>query len=349
MGLTKPWCSPTMAFMRAGKGNSITGNIEEVWEAYRTDLEQVEVLIHKNLDSDVPLLNQIAHYILDSGGKRIRPLLVIIAAKLCGYTGNQHILLANLVEFIHTATLLHDDVIDQGVMRRGKKSVRALWGNHASILVGDYFYVTAAAYGIKLDIQEVNLILLGACRSMIEGEMKQHAKHNDLDITDQDYLNIIQSKTASLISAACRMGAVIGKAPDLTQEAMSQFGLDLGMAFQVSDDTLDYTAEKNLLGKTIGKDLKEGKITLPLIHLLKNCTKEERLEITEIVKCHGGSKKGLEQILALMQRYGSINYTMERAQTYITRAKNRLDSCFGDSPHKHALQIVADYVVTRDR
>lgn len=335
--------------MRSGKEDSPIKRIEEVWETYRADLDQVEVLIHKNLDSDVPLLNQIAHYVLDSGGKRIRPLMVIIAAKLCGYTGNQHILLANLVEFIHTATLLHDDVIDTGVMRRGKKAVRALWGNHASILVGDYFYVTAAAHGIRMNIQEVNLVLLGACRSMIDGEMKQHAKHRDLKVTDQDYLDIIQSKTASLISASCRLGAVIAEVPDLTREVMSQFGLDIGMAFQVSDDTLDYTAEKNLFGKTLGNDLKEGKITLPLIHLLKNCTKEERLKITEIVKRHGGSKKKLGQILTLMRRYGSIGYSMERAQTYIDRAKTSLDSCFGNSSHKEALQIVADYVIARDR
>jgi len=321
--------------------------IQDVWNAYRAELQRVEALIEKNLTSQVPLLNQIAHYILNSGGKRIRPLLLIMSAKLCRYTGEQHILLATLVEFIHTATLLHDDVIDQGDLRRGKKAVRTLWGNHASILVGDYLYVSAATHSISLKNQEVNYALLGACRQMIEGEMVQQARHSDLHVTDQDYLDIIRNKTASLISATCRLGAIVGKAPETEKEALTQFGLDLGTAFQVADDTLDYVAQKDLLGKALGTDLKEGKVTLPLLHLLRTCSGEEKRKIRQIVKGNGSLKKEFGHILALMHRYGSVEYAMHLAQQYVDRAKARL-AVFPDSSHKEALQVVADYVVTRD-
>ena len=333
--------------MRRREGELSSPTIQDVWNSYRDELQRVEALIEKNLASQVPLLDQIAHYILNSGGKRIRPLLLIMSARLCGYTGEQHILLATLVEFIHTATLLHDDVIDQGEIRRGKKAVRALWGNHASILVGDYLYVSAAAHGIGLKNQEVNYALLGACRQMIEGEMVQHTRHSDLNVTDEDYLDIIRNKTASLISATCRLGAIVSKAPEADKEALTQFGMDLGCAFQVADDTLDYVAEKDLLGKALGADLKEGKVTLPLLHLLRTCTEEEKRKIRQIVKGNGSLKKEFGYILALMRRYGCIQYAMDVALRYVDRAKDRL-AVFHDSPHKKALQVVADYVVTRD-
>lgn len=321
--------------------------IQDVWNSYRAELQRVEALIEKNLTSQVPLLNQIARYILNSGGKRIRPLLLIMSAKLCRYTGEQHILLATLVEFIHTATLLHDDVIDQGDIRRGKKAVRTLWGNHASILVGDYLYVTAATHSVGLNNQEINSILLGACGQMIEGEMVQHLHHSDLHVTDQDYLDIIRNKTASLISATCRLGAIVSKAPEADKEALTRFGMDLGCAFQVADDTLDYVAQKDLLGKALGTDLKEGKVTLPLLHLLRTCSEEEKRKIRQIVKGNGSLKKEFGDVLALMQHYGSIQYAMDVALQYVNRAKTYL-SVFSDSPHKKALEAVADYVVTRD-
>jgi octaprenyl-diphosphate synthase len=328
--------------------NAITpSTIQDVWDAYRDELQRVEAMIEKNVASQVPLLNQIAHYILNSGGKRIRPLLLVVSARLCGYKGEQHILLATLVEFIHTATLLHDDVIDQGEIRRGKKAVRALWGNHASILVGDYLYVNAATHGISLNIPEVNHALLGACRQMIEGEMIQHVHHSDLSVTDDEYLEIIRNKTASLISATCRLGAVVSEAPKAEREALTQFGLDLGTAFQVADDTLDYVAERDLLGKDLGTDLKEGKMTLPLLHLLKTCSEDERRKIRRIVKGNGSLNKEFGYVLALMQHYGSLQYAMEVARQYVNRAKTRL-ALFSESPHKKALEAVADYVVTRD-
>ena len=333
--------------MKDAIGVSSTQSIQEVLQSYSGDLKEVEVLIQKNLDSSVPLLNEIAQYILSSGGKRFRPLLAVVSAKLCGYTGQDHILLATLVEFIHTATLLHDDVIDQGDVRRGKKSVRTLWGNHPSILVGDYLYVSAATHSLSLDNKEVNYALLGACRQMIEGEIIQFTRHGDLHIKQEEYLNIIQHKTASLISTACLLGGVISGAPESQKKVLEQFGMDIGTAFQVADDTLDYVAETELLGKALGNDLQEGKITLPLLHLFTNCNETERNRIKEIVTGEGAVSEDFGYILNLMRHYGSIDYSMGIAHHYVTHAKSLL-SCFEDSSHKKALEVIADYVVTRD-
>jgi octaprenyl-diphosphate synthase len=346
-GLDKPGGKAYYDRMKPAVGAPAALTIREVLDAYREDLEQVEGLIQKNLDSSVPLLNQIAHYILESGGKRIRPLLVVVASRLCGYTGRDHTLIATLVEFIHTATLLHDDVIDQGEMRRGRKAARAIWGNHPSILVGDYLYVSAATHSLSLNNSEVNYTLLGACRRMIEGEMIQFSCRSNPDTKDEEYLRIIQNKTASLISAACRLGAVISNGSEREKGVLSRFGMDLGTAFQVADDTLDYTAENDLFGKTVGNDLAEGKITLPLLHLLGACSVEEKATITRILSGDAIGNGELGTIRALMQKYGSVAYSMEVAHRYVNHAKALLDE-FEDSPHKRALQAIADYVVSRD-
>jgi octaprenyl-diphosphate synthase len=333
--------------MKPALKKPVRSDLQEVWDTYRPELEKVEALIHKNLNSDSSLVNEIALYILSSGGKRIRPLLVIMTARLCRYAGEQHLFLAMLVEFIHTATLLHDDVIDQGDIRRGKKSVRALWGNHASILVGDYLYVSAAANSLELNDGEINRALLGACSRMIEGEMTQYVHHSDLNVTVEEYLSIVRNKTASLMSAACRLGAVVAKVSEVKKEILTQFGMDLGIAFQVSDDTLDYAANKTVFGKALGSDLKEGKITLPLLHLLRSCTEEESLKIKRIVKGADVPERDFGYIKSLMLRYGSIQYALDIARQYVDTAKSRLDH-FDDSLHKKALLALSDYVVARD-
>ena len=321
--------------------------IEEIWEQYRPDLLKVEAQIQKNVSSEVPLINQVAQYILNSGGKRIRPLLMILSSKLCPSAGEKHVLLAAVVEFIHTATLLHDDVIDQGHLRRGKKTVWMLWGNHASILVGDYLYATGVAQGLSLNNQEVNLVLQKACSQMIEGEMVQHAHNSDLVITESDYLRIIKQKTASLIAASCHLGGIVNGASPEQNESLFQFGQNLGIAFQVADDTLDYIAQKHRLGKTLGADLKDGKITLPLIHLLHRCSDEEKKRVTRAFGSNGSAAKQLDQVLDLMHRHGSIKYAFSVAREYVEKAKGFL-APFKPSVHKTALQVVADYVVSRD-
>jgi octaprenyl-diphosphate synthase len=321
--------------------------VQDIWERYRPDLLKVEAQIQKNLSSEVPLINQVAQYILNSGGKRIRPLLMILSSKLCSSPGEDHILLAAVVEFIHTATLLHDDVIDEGNLRRGKKTARTLWGNHASILVGDYLYATAVAHGLSLNNQEVNLGLQKACSQMIEGEMVQHVHNSDLAILESDYLRIIQHKTASLIAAACQLGGVVSGASHEQKECLYQFGQNLGIAFQVADDTLDYIAQAQRLGKTLGADLREGKVTLPLIHLLRNCPDEDKKRVTHTFRANDSSEKRFDEILDLMHRHGSIEYAFSVARGYIQKSTGFLES-FGPSVHKAAMEVVADYVVSRD-
>jgi len=321
--------------------------IQEVWELYRPDLLNVESQIQKTLASEVPIINQVALYILNSGGKRIRPLLMILSAKLCPSPTEDHVLLAAVIEFIHTATLLHDDVIDEGNLRRGRKTARTLWGNHASILVGDYLYATAVAQGLSLTNQEVNLGLQKACSQMIEGEMVQHVHNSDLEIRESDYLRIIQYKTASLIAASCYLGGIVSGGTPEQKESLYQFGQSLGIAFQVADDTLDYTAQKQRLGKTLGADLREGKVTLPLIHLLQKCSEVEKKEVIETFKSTDPSERKFDDILDLMHRHGSIEYAFSMARSYVQKAMGFL-APFAPSTHKSALRVVADYVVSRD-
>ena len=321
----------------------------QVWEYYRDELQQVEDTIKKSLNSQVSLINEVAHYILSSGGKRIRPLLLIITSRLNGREANDHpeVLLASSVEFIHTATLLHDDVIDQADVRRGKKSAHTLWGNQASILVGDYLYTQAVSCALSLASQEVNTVLAEACRLMTEGETLQLTHHGNLEVTEQEYLKVIQYKTAALLSATCRLGGIVSGLDLDKREALARFGLHLGIAYQLADDTLDYIADKDLLGKSLGKDLKEGKITLPLLHLLSNCPVRERERVKRILKMDRITERDLREILALMKRYGSIEYSLKKATESIEKAKKNLNF-FPSSLHRQALFVVADYAVSRD-
>lgn len=321
--------------------------MDQVWSHYKEALDEVEEQIKKSLDSEVPLINQVAYHILNSGGKRIRPLLLIISAQLCSSIDKRHIMLAGMTEFIHTATLLHDDVLDNAEIRRGIPAARMLWGNQASILVGDYLYTLAVCQAVKMENFEINYLLSTTCRRMSEGETLQLVHSRDLNLTEATYLQIIEYKTAALLSASCKLGGIIGSESDEKKEALSRYGRNLGIAFQVADDTLDYVADRARLGKTPGRDIKEGKVTLPLLHLLQNCSSKEKTELKKIIKKGAYRKKDLSQVIELMGQYGSIAYARQKAQDYANRAKNDL-AIFNDSIHRQALFSVADYVVRRD-
>jgi octaprenyl-diphosphate synthase len=322
-------------------------DMREVWEAYQDDLMAVDEHISNSLDSTVDLINKIARYILNSGGKRLRPLLTLISAHLCGYTGKDHLLLAGVVEFIHTATLLHDDVLDNAGTRRGKSAARTLWGNQATILVGDFLYTQSLCQSVGLANHEINRILAHAVKHTCEGETLQLSHHANIDMTEEEYFRIVEYKTATLLGAACRLGAVIADGPSHYRDAVEAFGLNLGTAFQVIDDTLDYSANKDRLGKSIGNDLREGKVTLPLLHLLTCCSAGEKMEISELFHCDEIENKDFDRILEMMEEYGSIRYATIKAQDYIEKSKKHLD-VFGNSIHRQALGVVADYVVSRD-
>jgi len=273
---------------------------------------------------------------------------MILVSKLCGYSGSENTLFAGVIEFIHTATLLHDDVIDNAEIRRGKRAARFLWGNKASILVGDYLYSRAMCQAVSLNKREVNETLAEACRRMTEGEVFQLTLNGYLNISESQYIKIVQYKTGILLSAACRVGAILGEVPFAERERLSAFGLNLGIAYQVVDDTLDYIADGEKLGKSLGKDLQDGKITLPLIDLLKNCTDGQRGKIEEILKSKDGISEGdLDYILLLMKDFGSIHYALGRARDFIEQAKEQLNT-FPESIHRQALFTLADYVVTRE-
>ncbi|MBJ6802417.1 polyprenyl synthetase family protein [Geomonas propionica] len=312
------------------------------------DLKNVELQFKKDLQSDVPLIRKVGEYVLSSGGKRIRPALVLLAAKLCGYHGSRSVPLASVVEFIHTATLLHDDVVDNANLRRGLASANTLWGNEASVLVGDFLFSKSFSLMVADGDLGILKVLADATTMIAEGEVLQLVCTSDLEITVERYIEVVRSKTAILLSAACEVGAILGGvAPELKQ-AVADYGMDLGIAFQLMDDTLDYTASEEQFGKSIGHDLEEGKITLPLIHTLKLCSDEERDFIASVVEKDLLSDEDFAQVLALVQRYGGIEHTVASASDHVALCKRHLEQ-FPPSAARDALAELADYVVTRSK
>ena len=320
----------------------------EVWDAYREDLQEVECQIHKSIISEAPLINTVANQILSSGGKRIRPLLLILSARLFGHIPTEYLVLGSLIEFIHTATLLHDDVLDEADLRRGQKTARRIWGNQTSILVGDYLYSQAMAKIAAFRNHGFNEVLADACRKMAEGEILQLCANHQPEITENSYLQIVEYKTATLVAASCKVGAIIGGASLRDQEALYRFGLNLGMAFQLADDRLDYMADGDRLGKSLGQDLKQGMVTLPLLHLLQTCPPKEKERIKVQIQRHSITEQDLSDIICLMEEYGSLTYSMTRACEYIDAAALDLMP-FLENSAKRSLGIVARYMITRDQ
>lgn len=320
----------------------------EVFALLEDDLKKVEAQFEENLRSEVSLIPTIGRYILESGGKRIRPLLLLLTARLCGYRGDRAIPLASIVEFVHTATLLHDDVVDNANLRRGQRSANVVWGNEASVLVGDFLFSKSFSLMVADGDLRVLRALSDATTRMAEGEVLQLLKTCDLAITEQEYLEVVINKTAVLIAAACEIGALLGGAGADDAEALRGFGMDVGIAFQLMDDCLDYVADREQFGKAVGADLEEGKITLPLIHTMRVCTAEERERVAGVVEKEGLEASDLEWVLALIGRHGGIEFTRGEARRRIEAAKARL-AAFPSSPEREALETVADYVLTRRR
>jgi len=322
--------------------------METALELIGDELKQVEQQFKKDLASDVPLIRKVGEYVLSSGGKRIRPALLLLSAKLCEYHGDRHVPLASVIEFIHTATLLHDDVVDNANIRRGIASANTLWGNEASVLVGDFLFSKSFSLMVADGDLNVLRVLSGATTMIAEGEVLQLVCTSDLSLTEERYIEVVKCKTAVLISAACQAGAILGKVAPGLEQALSEFGMQLGIAFQLMDDVLDYAANQAEFGKCIGHDLEEGKITLPLIHTLQLCTAEERERIGVIVTAEELSDDDFQFVFDAVHRYGGIEFTVNRAREYTNRAKSSLDP-FPSSLVKAALGELADYVVTRQR
>lgn len=312
------------------------------------DLRLVEEQFKKDLASDVPLIRKVGEYVLSSGGKRIRPAMVLLAARLCNYTGTQAIPLASVVEFIHTATLLHDDVVDSATLRRGQASANTLWGNEASVLIGDFLFSKSFSLMVAAGSLDILRVMSQATTQIAEGEVLQLLYTGDLDLSEERYIGVVRAKTAVLLSAACQCGAILGKVPSEQEQALADFGMELGIAFQLMDDLLDYTASEADFGKSIGHDLEEGKMTLPLIHTLRQCSLEEREQIAAVVAKDQVSVDDFGLVAALVRHYGGIDYTVQRARDCVAACQRHLD-LFPDSDCKRALLELAEYVVTRNR
>jgi len=310
------------------------------------DLGKVDLEFRKNLRSAVPIISAIGEYLLLSGGKRFRAKLLLISAKLCGYKGDQHVSMASLIEFIHTATLLHDDVVDRAQLRRGSESANSIWGNEACVLVGDFLFTKCFSLMVKTGNWKVLQTICEATTTMAEGELEELVRTNDLSLTEEDYLSIVAHKTAALVSAATRIGAILGDATEERTEALSQFGMNVGIAFQLIDDNLDYTSKEEEFGKKIGIDLQEGKITLPLIFTLNHCNQEENVFIQDRVASHPITKDAFFRVMQIIERYQGVRYTWHKAKGYIEKAKEHLRP-FPDSKEKEGLCALADYVLER--
>jgi octaprenyl-diphosphate synthase len=313
------------------------------------ELAQVEDEFKKHLKSKVPLISKIGkigEHLLLSGGKRFRPAIVLLCAKLCGYKGKRQIQVASVIEFIHSATLLHDDVVDDAELRRGNASANSIWGTEASVLVGDF--LLSKSFTLMVDDGDLKILnaISKATTQMAEGEIQELMRTSDLSITEEEYLSIVANKTASLITATCQIGAILAGVDGKKEQALANFGLNLGIAFQLTDDTLDYTSTEKRFGKEIGIDLQGGKITLPLIYTMRSCSPSEREKVVEILLSESLDERAFLQVVGLINRYGGIEYTQEKAREYVAKAKGYLD-CFQPSREKTALLAMANYVVER--
>jgi len=308
------------------------------------DMAGVNKVILEQMQSPVLLIPQLAGHIIAAGGKRLRPMLTLSSARLCDYKGERHVSLAACVEFIHTATLLHDDVVDESDLRRGAATANAVWGNKSSVLVGDFLFSRAFELMVADGSLEVLRILSRASSVIAEGEVHQLVTANDTDTTEEDYLEVIEAKTAKLFAAATEIGAVVSDRPTEERLALESFGHNIGMAFQLIDDVLDYSAQSDQLGKNVGDDLAEGKPTLPLIRALQTGNDAQQALIREAIK--DGSNRNFEAVSKAIEETGALKHTLDQAQTQAVLAKQAIAN-LNDNIYRQALNYLADYAVER--
>ncbi len=312
------------------------------------ELKAVEEEIRRQLGSPVALIQEMGGYIAGAGGKRLRPMLLLLASRLAGYRGPRSVRLACVVELLHTATLIHDDVVDQAPLRRGRPSATAQWGDDASVLVGDHLYSKSFAMLVRDNDRGVMETLARATVSMTEAEVFQLERKRNGLTTEADYLRIISQKTASFISACCRIGALLGGLGAEQVEALTRYGMDVGVAFQISDDALDFVADEERFGKAIGSDLREGKRTLPLIAMLDGATAVEAERVRGLLKRPTLSASEVDEIRRLVLEHDGVQYARTRASSYAQAAKADLEA-FPPSQEREILALIADFVVDRDR
>lgn len=319
-------------------------DIQSIYSLIEQDMASVDAMIHSRLQSDVALISQLGHYIINSGGKRLRPALAILSARACGYQGSQHSNLATIIEFIHTATLLHDDVVDGSDMRRGKETANNLWGNEASVLVGDFLYTRSFEMMVEMNSMPLMKILSHTTNIIAEGEVLQLLNCYDPDTTETAYLEVIHHKTAKLFEAAGQLGAVIAGSEANLEHAMALYAMHLGSAFQLIDDLLDYSESSDVLGKNIGDDLAEGKPTLPLIYAMQHGDEAQKQVIRQAIE--QGDRDRINDIITIIRETGAVKYTSEAALKEAEHAKSAL-AILPESAYKDALLALADFSVER--
>lgn len=318
--------------------------LKEIQALVASDMEGVNAQIRAQLHSDVALIQQMGEYIVNSGGKRLRPVLAILSARACGYEGDRHHLTAAIIEFIHTATLLHDDVVDSSDLRRGKETANSIWGNEASVLVGDFIFSRSFQMMVKVNQMRVMEILSAASNTIAEGEVLQLLNCNDPDTTEEKYMEVIRCKTAKLFEAAAQLGPVLANESEHIEHALSKYGMHLGTSFQLIDDILDYRSDSQSIGKNVGDDLAEGKPTLPIIYALKNATSEQTELLRTIIR--QGDRDQLDQVLKIIQATSALQYTEQVARQEAENAKQEL-ACLAESEYKTALNSLAEFSVSR--
>ena len=326
------------------KVNLLSMNFKDVQNLVAEDMEEVNAVIRQYLHSDVALISQMANYIIDSGGKRLRPLLALLCARACGYSGDKHALVAAIIEFIHTATLLHDDVVDDSSMRRGHETANSIWGNESSVLVGDFIFSRACEMMVDVDEMRVMEILAHASNTIAEGEVMQLLNCNDPDTTKDRYMTVIQSKTAKLFEAACQLGALLAKQPPEIENACVAYGIHIGIAFQLKDDVLDYQSSPDEMGKNLGDDLAEGKPTLPLIYALQNTNGSTAKVIREAII--NGGKQHMDEVMAAIESTGAIAYTENAASEQAQIARQHIE-LLADNPYRDALIDLTGFAIFR--
>jgi octaprenyl-diphosphate synthase len=324
-------------------------DLASIFEPVRDDLLLVEQEFLKHVESRVQLIPQMGRYIQSSGGKRIRPAVLLMAARLAGYAGDRAVLYASVVEFIHTATLVHDDIIDQSELRRGRLAVHSRWGNDITVLLGDYLYIKSMGLALTHDSLDLVRLLCEVTLRMIEGELYQLTKTGDVDITEDEHFDIIRRKTAYLFAGCAQIGGMLGGSTEEQQKALWDYGFNLGVAFQIVDDLLDYTADEAVLGKPIGSDLREGKITLPIIRLRERANGVVGPMLRRIVAERDLTRDDWTQIRQWLSEYGASDAAHATAVDYARLAQSSLAGAFGPSRERDALVTLPDYVLMRDR
>jgi octaprenyl-diphosphate synthase len=324
---------------------NLTGR--EIFELVRSDLQKVEEEFCQQIVSSVSPITDIGQYLQVSGGKRLRPALVLLSSRLCGYEGPAAIRLGAVVELIHTATLVHDDIIDEADMRRGRPSTNSRWGNHLSVLAGDWLYMQAFNVALAERNFKILDLLIGLTQVMVEGELLELSYLRRPNVTEDEYLDLAYRKTASLFSACLRLGAILGGRSDEEEMKLGEYGTNLGLAFQLIDDLLDFTSSEEKLGKPIGNDLREGKVTLPLIYLLRKCRPEESDKILRVFEERGFHSVRFGEILEMVKGHGTLRAAREKAQHFADLAARCLAG-FPDSQHKDALRSLSEFIVERE-